>query len=235
MTPSMQVKLLRALQEKRVRRVGGTREDPVDARIIAATNRDLAELIDEGTFREDLYYRVNVIPIHLPPLRQRRGDIPLLVEYFIHKYSEQMGVETRPITVEAMQLLESHDWPGNVRELENTIERALALSTSDSLTTQDLPLHFRSSKTDLGAVVNLPEDGLDLEAHLDHIRAELMDQALERANGVQTQAAELLSMTFRSFRYYAKKHGLIGSDTPNGEAPSVARASEPEPERSRST
>ena len=119
MTPAMQVKLLRALQERKIRRVGGTSEESVDVRIIAATNQDLREMIDEGRFREDLYYRINVIPIHLPPLRQRRGDIPLLVEYFIRKYAEDMAIEPKPITIEALQVLESYDWPGNVRELEN--------------------------------------------------------------------------------------------------------------------
>lgn len=215
MTTTMQVKLLRALQEKMIRRVGGNHEEAIDVRIIAATNRDLRELIEDGKFREDLYYRINVIPIHLPPLRQRRGDIPLLVESFIRKYSDEMGIETRPITVEALQVLERYDWPGNVRELENTIERALALATTDSLTTQDLPAHLRSGKTTLGEIAVLPEEGIDLESYLDSIRGQLMGQALERTNGVQTQAAELLSMTFRSFRYYAKKLGLLGgSDHP---------------------
>ncbi len=217
MTTAMQVKLLRALQEKKIRRVGGNREESIDVRIIAATNQDLRELIDAGKFREDLYYRINVIPIHLPPLRQRRGDIPLLTEFFIRKYSEEMGFEPKPITVEGLQLLESYDWPGNVRELENTIERALALSTSENLTTQDLPLHFRAGRAGLGEIAVLPEEGLDLEAYLDSIRKQLMEQALERCNGVQTQAAELLAMTFRSFRYYAKKLGLIGGDSPEKE------------------
>ena len=228
MTPAMQVKLLRALQERKVRRVGGTHEESVDVRIIAATNRDLREAIDEGKFREDLYYRINVIPIHLPPLRQRRGDIPLLVEAFIRKYSKEMAIEPRPITVEALQVLERYEWPGNVRELENTIERALALATSDSLTTQDLPLHFRSEKATLGEIAVLPEDGIDLESYLDSIRAQLMGQALDRANGVQTQAAELLAMTFRSFRYYAKKLGLIGGNGQQEREPMEADE-EPEP------
>ena len=212
MTTAMQVKLLRALQEKRVRRVGGTTEEPVDVRIIAATNQDLQELIEKGTFREDLFYRINVIPIVLPPLRQRRGDIPLLVEFFIGKYSSEMGIEPKPITVEALRQLEAHDWPGNVRELENTIERALALSTSDSLTTQDLPVQLRAGKVETTEIAVLPEEGIDLEGHLDTIRSQLMGQALERTGGVQTQAAELLDMTFRSFRYYAKKLHLTGSE-----------------------
>jgi len=213
MTTSMQVKLLRVLQEKRVRRVGGNQEEAIDVRIIAATNQDLRALIDEGKFRDDLYYRINVIPIHIPPLRQRRGDIPMLVEYFLRKYSDEMAIPRKPITVETLQLLESYGWPGNVRELENTIERALALSTSESLTTQDLPVHLLSGGSRVSDAVTLPEEGLDLEAHLDQIRAQLMGQALERSNGIQTQAAELLCMSFRSFRYYAKKLGLIGTES----------------------
>jgi two-component system response regulator PilR (NtrC family) len=213
MTPTMQVKLLRALQDKRIRRVGGNREEPVDVRIIAATNRDLRAAIDDGSFREDLYYRINVIPIELPPLRQRREDIPLLVDFFIRKYGEELGVETLSISREALQTLESYAWPGNVRELENTVERALALSTSEHLTIHDLPLQIRRGDRPPLDVSELPEKGLDLEEHLDEIRSHLMQQALDRTDGVQTQAAELLGMTFRSFRYYAKKLGLTGGGT----------------------
>ena len=211
MTPPMQVKLLRALQDRRIRRVGGSREEPVDVRIIAATNRDLAELIESGDFREDLYYRVNVIPVNLPALRQRREDIPLLVEFFIKKYSETMGLgEPKPISVEALRALERYDWPGNVRELENTVERALALAVEDRLTTRDLPAQVLSHVAETPEPILLPDEGLDLEAHLDDIRRQLMQQALERTGGVQTQAAELLKMTFRSFRYYGKKLDLTG-------------------------
>ena len=211
MTSTMQVKLLRALQDRRIRRVGGSREESVDVRIIAATNRDLAELIESGDFREDLYYRVNVIPVNLPPLRQRREDIPLLVEFFIKKYSAAMGlVEPKPISVEALRALEHYDWPGNVRELENTIERALALAIEHRLTTRDLPAQVLSHVAEAPEPILLPDDGLDLEGHLDEIRRQLMQQALERTGGVQTQAAELLKMTFRSFRYYAKKLDLMG-------------------------
>ncbi|MEM9554526.1 MAG: sigma-54 dependent transcriptional regulator [Acidobacteriota bacterium] len=211
MTPPMQVKLLRALQDRKVRRVGGTREETVDVRIIAATNQDLQERIQSGELREDLYYRINVIPIHLPPLRERREDIPLLVEYFLQKFSEQMRLERRSLSIEAMRALERYEWPGNVRELENTIERALALSTGERLTTRDLPPQIaQSDAAALLPLVDLPEQGIDLEAHLDAMRSQLMAQALERCDGVQKQAAELLGMTFRSFRYYAKKLGLTG-------------------------
>jgi two-component system response regulator PilR (NtrC family) len=208
MTPAMQVKLLRAIQEKTVRKVGGNREEAVDARIIAATNQDLRERIARGGFREDLYYRINVIPIDLPPLRDRREDIPLLVDFFLEKYSAQMGFPKRRISVEALRLLEGYHWPGNVRELENLIERAIALSAGEAIATDDLPLHLLTGARWGADTISLPPDGLDLEAYLEGLRAHLMAQALERCGGVQTQAAELLKMTFRSFRYYARKAGL---------------------------
>ncbi len=212
MSPSMQVKLLRALQEKKVRRVGSNMEESVDVRIIAATNRDLKEQTESGQFREDLFYRINVIPVRLPPLRRRREDIPLLVDFFIKKYSTGMGIEPKRISVEAMRSLETYHWPGNVRELENVIERALALSTEDAITTEDLPTHLMQQQPSVGEEMTLPEDGLQLEPYLDDVRRQLMAQALERTGGTQTQAAELLGMTFRSFRYYARKMGLTGPE-----------------------
>jgi two-component system response regulator PilR (NtrC family) len=212
MTPTMQVKLLRALQERVVRKVGGSIEEPVDVRIIAATNQNLEARIQSGDFREDLFYRINVLPIHLPPLRQRREDIPLLVEFFLQKYSQQLDLQPRQISLEAMKMLEGYDWPGNVRELENVIERALALSHSETITTRDLPVQLLTNRKGGEEIVALPEEGLDLEPYLESIRTQLMIQALERTGGVQTQAAELLKMSFRSFRYYAKKAGLKGGD-----------------------
>jgi two-component system response regulator PilR (NtrC family) len=202
---SIQVKLLRALQERTVRKVGGNHEEAVDVRIIAATNRDLMESTRKGTFREDLFYRIHVIPIRLPPLRQRREDISLLVEFFIKKYSTRMGIEPKRISMGALQALESYPWPGNVRELENTIERVLALSTSEDITSADLPPNIRVGGTGPVPELDLPTDGLDLEQHLDEIRRSFMNQALERAKGVQIRAAEMLNMSIRSFRYYAKK------------------------------
>ncbi len=207
---AMQVKLLRALQEKTVRRVGGSREIPFDARIIAATNKDLQKRVEAGEFREDLFYRINVIPVELPPLRSRREDIPLLVSHFLSKYSDEMGFESSEISVEAMRALESYDWPGNVRELENTIERTLALSSGETLGVRDLPPKLVRAQGVARDTIELPSQGLDLEGYLEEIRGHLMRQALERCDGVQTQAAELLKMTFRSFRYYAKKAGLTG-------------------------
>jgi two-component system response regulator PilR (NtrC family) len=212
MTPTMQVKLLRALQEKVVRKVGGTEEESVDVRIITATNQDLEARLHTGEFREDLYYRINVLPIHLPPLRQRREDIPLLVEFFLQKYCATMDLPPRQISIEAMHIVEGYDWPGNVRELENLIERVLALSHNDTITTRDLPVHLLTNRRTNPDLVQLPEGGLDLEAYLESIRTQLMIQALERTDGVQTQAAEILGMSFRSFRYYAKKAGIKGGD-----------------------
>ena len=214
MASSMQVKLLRALQEKTVRKVGGNREEAIDVRIIAATNRDLGTAVERGGFREDLYYRINVIPIHLPPLRQRRDDIPLLADFFVKKCSREMGLPEKRVSPEAMHYLESYDWPGNVRELENAIERALALSAGETLTAEDVPSQLLSRVKQPAAGIYLPADGVELEEFLDQIRRQLMSEALDRTNGIQTQAAELLGVTFRSFRYYAKKLGLTGSDSP---------------------
>lgn len=226
MTPAMQVKLLRVLQERTVRRVGGSREEAVDVRIISATNQDLESMVEADRFREDLYYRINVIPVKLPPLRERREDIPLLVEHFLERYAEELGLDKRTLSLEAMRALESYDWPGNVRELENVLERAVALSTDPVLRRQDLPRHVLGGVRDDLAAATLPAEGMDLEEHLEAVRGTLMRQALERSGGVQTQAAELLGMSFRSFRYYAKKLGLTGEDGDGGQAASGEPAAE---------
>ena len=210
MTPGMQVKLLRVLQERKVRKVGGTTEEKVDTRIVAATNKHLTSLIEEDLFREDLFYRINVIPINLPPLRDRREDIPLLTKFFVEKYAQQMGIEVKRITREAMEQLEAYDWPGNVRELENVVERVMALSMHENVETSDLPTQVRSGSPIFPSSFALPKEGLDLDAHLNEIRKELMIQALERTKSVQTEAAKVVGMSFRSFRYYAKKAGLTG-------------------------
>jgi DNA-binding NtrC family response regulator len=209
---AMQIKLLRVLQDRIVRRVGSNVEAAVDVRVIAATNRDLSESIREGTFREDLFYRINVIPITLPPLRQRKEDIPLLVDHFIEKFSLRMEVPRRRISSDAMRAIEKYHWPGNVRELENVIERMIALETADVLTTKSLPEHVLLGGRIPDASFVLPPEGLSLEEHLEAIAKIFMLQALERCGGVQTQAAELLRMSFRSFRYYAKKYDLMPRD-----------------------
>jgi two-component system response regulator PilR (NtrC family) len=208
MSPTMQVKLLRALQERKVRSVGGEAEEEVDVRIITATNRELSDLVEQGTFREDLYYRVNVIPIRVPPLRQRREDIPLLVDHFLEKYGDQMGRPKSSLSLQALRILEGYHWPGNVRELENVIERALALASDGSLTRDDMPDYLTRPAAIAAGRAELPAAGVNLEGYLDEVRRSLMLQALERCDGVQTRAAELLEMSFRSFRYYAKKLGI---------------------------
>ena len=215
MSPVMQVKLLRVLQERRFRRVGGLEELQADIRVIAATNQDLTKAVAENRFREDLFYRINVIPIVLPPLRERREDIPLLAEHFLAKYSSQMEKPVTAISRPAMELLQKHEWPGNIRELENVIERAVALEGTPSIQPESLPPVVRGGvarpSTALAAAgthETLPVEGLDLEARVQEIERSYISQALERANGVQVKAAELLGMSFRSFRYYVKKYNL---------------------------
>ncbi len=220
-TTAMQIKLLRVLQERLVRKVGANLESPVDVRVIAATNRDLSDSIQKGTFREDLFYRINVIPIELPSLRQRKEDIPLLVEHFIAKYCSNLGVPQKHISTDAMRAIEKYHWPGNVRELENVVERMIALETSDVLTTKSLPDHVLLGGRIPDATFELPPEGLSLQDHLEAIGKIFMLKALERSGGVQTQAAELLRMSFRSFRYYAKKYELMPKDQKQDDAVEV--------------
>ncbi len=209
-TPTLQVKLLRAIQEKLIRKVGANDEVSVDVRIIAAANRDLNDLVADGKFREDLFYRINVIPIALPPLRSRPEDIAPLTMHFIAKICKEQKIPEKRISIEAMRLLEAHPWPGNVRELENTIERTLALEAGPVINASSLPeavvLGVRTRAPDFES---LPEEGINLEAYLETVGKRLMREALDRCGGVQTKAAELLHMSFRSFRYYAKKYSLV--------------------------
>jgi len=215
MSVTMQVKLYRVLQEGKVRPIGSTEESDVDVRVIAATNKDLEKEIAEERFREDLYYRLSVIPIHLPPLRERREDIPLLAREFLERFSKSMSKNIDGIESEAMRLLEVYDWPGNVRELENTIERAVALESRHKVSVDALPerirTHFQESvplATHNGNGTTLPQEGLNLEEHIQKIERSYLLAALERSGGVRTQAAELLKMSYRSFRHYAKKYGV---------------------------
>jgi two-component system, NtrC family, response regulator PilR len=209
-TPTMQVKLLRAIQEKLIRRVGGNEEIAVDVRIIAATNKDLNDLVAESRFREDLFYRINVIPIGLPPLRSRTEDVAPLTTHFITKICKEQKIPEKKISIEAMRLLEAYPWPGNVRELENTLERTVALEAGPVINASSLPetvaLGVRTRVPDFES---LPEEGINLEAYLETVGKRLMREALDRCGGVQTKAAELLHMSFRSFRYYAKKYNLV--------------------------
>jgi len=209
---AMQVKLLQVLQERVVRRVGGNVEEPVDVRILCATNKDLARKVAENEFREDFYYRIAVIPMQIPPLRERREDIPALVRHFLRKVTLEQGIEEKKISAEAMRLLEGYPWPGNVRELENLIERTVALEPGTIITTASLPETFlRPAGVPAEALqspFDLPLESFRLEAYLEWIGKRLMQQALERANGVRKDAARLVGMSERSFRYYAKKYGL---------------------------
>jgi len=210
MSAVLQVKFLRVLQERRFRRVGGLDELQADIRVVAATNQDLTRLVAEGRFREDLFYRINVIPIVLPPLRDRREDVPLLAAHFLERFSEQMGKSITGVSNEAMALLSRYDWPGNIRELENALERAVALESTPTILPDSLPAAIRGEthKT-VGAPVEIfPEAGFDLEAHVQGIERGYISEALRQAGGVQVKAAELLGMSFRSFRYYVKKYNL---------------------------
>jgi two-component system, NtrC family, response regulator PilR len=208
-TPAMQVKLLRAIQEKRIRRLGTTEEIPIDVRIVAATNRDLEQLIRDGAFREDLYYRIAVIPIHLPPLRERREDIPLLANFFLRKFNRKLGKNIESLSIRVMELLLRYDWRGNVRELENVIERAVAMETTDKIQLEQLPPHIcgfqGASPVAAAEVPALDEGGLDLDLYLQDIEKKLIAQALEKTGGVQIEAAKILKITYRSLRHRMQK------------------------------
>ena len=225
MSLMMQVKLLRFLQERRFRRVGGTEEKGADVRVITATNQDLAKMVETGDFRRDLFYRVNVIKVEVPPLRERKEDILPLAQHFISKFNQQMGKAIKGLAPGAKRTLDSYTWRGNVRELENVIERAVALEDRDmvqaeSLDIGDIPGQDRrvahhDVEDPLGAVGHpskgperLPESGFVLEQHVQGIEREYLAQALQQAGGVKVRAAGLLGMSFRSFRYYLKKYHL---------------------------
>jgi two-component system, NtrC family, response regulator PilR len=214
MSLTMQVKLYRVLQEGKVRPIGSTEESDVDVRIIAATNKDFAKEIAEGRFREDLFYRLSVIPIHLPPLRERREDIPLLSRHFLETFRKSMEKPVEGISPEAMRRLEAHEWPGNVRELENTIERAVALETGNEISPRVLPDRVAgpassgSATAPGSATTQFPNEGIDFETEIGETERRYLQIALEKANGVRTKAAELLHISYRSFRHYAKKHSV---------------------------
>ena len=219
MSPAMQVKLLRVLQERRVRPVGAHEESPIDTRVIAATNRDLKQMSEDGTFREDLFYRVSVIPINLPPLRERADDIPELINHFVGKFCEQTG---RHLTVspKAMKILEGYSWHGNVRELEHTIERAVALERSEEIQPERLPDHVTNYNPErIKAEFELPDDGLNLVAHLDGLEKTYVVEALRKTAGNQTKAADLLQMQVRSLRHLLDKHNIraLSSQMRNGQ------------------
>src|SRR5262252_8358836 len=209
MSTGMQVKLLRAIQERTIRRVGGTEEIPVDVRIIAATNRDLTAMVAENQFREDLFYRISVIPLEIPPLRQRRDDIPLLANHFLARLNESVGKNIQRVSDEALKKLEAYDWPGNVREMENAMERAFILETTSCLTAQHLPDSVSTNPRPRFSG-RIPDEGFDLEDYVDNLQKNYLEEALARTGGVQVKAAELLRMSYRSFRHYMQKHGIEG-------------------------
>jgi two-component system response regulator PilR (NtrC family) len=212
-TPTIQVKLLRVIQEREFRRVGGNQDIKVDVRIVAATNKDLEKAVADGSFREDLYYRLDVIPIRLPPLRMRTGDIPLLVNHFLDRFSKESGKSRPVISAEAMHVLLDHEWRGNVRELENLIERVVAFSTEGSVTEGDVHgwLHRPTTPSQPSAMpLDLTDEGLDLEGLINGIEKDLLLKALERSKWVKKKAARMLRLNTRSFRYRLEKYAIKG-------------------------
>ncbi len=210
MSPALQVKLLRFLQDHCFRRVGGTEDIEVDVRMVAATNKDIRQLMQVGKMREDLFYRLNVISVEIPPLRERREDIPLLAAHFLSYFAARTGRPVMGIAPEAMQALTGHAWPGNVRELENVMERAVALAVSDEVRLESLPLSIVAPTASPPSLAQwaVPPEGLDLERVVADLEKSLMQDALEKSGWIQTRAAQLLGINFRSFRYRAKKYGL---------------------------
>ncbi len=213
MSPTMQVKLLRVLQERKYRRVGGTDEVSANIRVIAATNRDLAAMVGDGGFREDLFYRLNVIPIRLPALRERAEDVPLIAEHFLAKFTREMGKPLQGFTPDASAALMAYPWPGNVRELENAVERAVAFETSERIRPETLGEHLCAGRPATSMASKregepLPSTGFNLEQHLQEIERVHLDRALKQAGGVQVRAADLLGLSFRQVRYLVKKYQL---------------------------
>jgi two-component system NtrC family response regulator len=206
LSPSLQMKLLRFLQEKEFERVGSNQTIKADVRVMAATNRDLEEGMRGGTFREDLYYRLNVIAIFLPPLRERKGDIPLLIDHFLQKYSEKNRRAIPKISKEARDLLLRYTYPGNVRELENIIERSLVISRGDIIATRDLPFQVREGIDEVG--IEPEVQASSLTATLSQLERDLILKALEKHGGVQTKAAESLGISERVLRYKMKKYRI---------------------------
>ncbi|MGE3681386.1 MAG: sigma-54-dependent transcriptional regulator [Bdellovibrionales bacterium] len=214
---TIQVKLLRAIQERVIRRVGATDDTKVEVRIIAATNRDLEEMVKKGTFRQDLFYRLNVINIRTPSLRERPEDIPLLAGHFLKKYNDRLGKSIGGISAEAMDMLKKYDYPGNVRELENIIERTVALEGGATILPESLPPFVNTpSGRKLASTheIQITEEGLDLDKVMGQIEKELLVKAIHAAGGVKKRAAKLLNITFRSMRYRVEKYSLgsIGDD-----------------------
>ncbi len=204
---NLQVKLLRVLENGTFRRVGGTNDIKVDVRIISATNKDLKEEIEAGRFREDLYYRLNVVPLKIPPLRERKEDIPLLVNHFLKKLS----ASSKKVAPEAMKIMMDYQWKGNVRELENVIERIVLLSDKEEIVPADLPSEMKTHPVERKNTKEIPEltdEGVDVEKIIEDIEKRYLLEALEKAGGVKMEAAKLLNLSFRSFRHRLQKYGI---------------------------
>ena len=206
--PVLQVKLLRVVQEKTFRRIGGGEDIKVDVRIISATHQNLKEKVKKGEFREDLYFRLNVIPIHMPPLRERKDDIPLLTRHFIDKYAREFGKEVRMISSYAMELLMQYPFPGNIRELENIIERGVAMESSNIILPESLVLTDQGNEIGSEADAEIPDSGFDLNVQLEKYERKIIEKALQKTRGSKTKAAELLGVTFDSLRYRIEKLGV---------------------------
>ncbi len=212
-SPFLQVKLLRVVQEKTFRRVGGARDISVDVRIISATNQNLEELVKSGDFREDLFYRLNVIPVKVPPLRERKEDIPLLINHFIEKYSSEYNKEIKKISPYAMALLAEYPFPGNVRELENIIERSVALEATNIILPENLEISVTGDPAlSSGGDLEIPEEGIDLNEEVAKFERTLMKKALQKAGGSKTKAAKLLKVSLDSLRYRFDKLGITEKD-----------------------
>jgi two-component system response regulator PilR (NtrC family) len=201
---NLQAKILRVLENGSFRRVGGTADIKVDVRVISATNKDVKEEIASGRFREDLFYRLNVVPIHIPPLRERKEDIPLLVEHFLRKISNQ----SRKITPEAMKILMGYPWKGNVRELENVIERTALLTEKEEITPAELPNEIAGYADEAKEIPELSEEGIDIDKIIGDIEKRYLLRALEKSGGVKKEAAKLLNLSFRSFRHRLSKYNI---------------------------
>ena len=206
--PLLQVKLLRAVQEKTFRRIGDSEDIRVDVRIISATNKNLADNVQSGSFREDLYYRLNVIPFHLPPLRERKEDIPVLAKHFIEKYSREFGKEIKTISAYALELLMQYPFPGNIRELENIIERSVALETSNIILPENLILSQGITTKERSLLSELPDTGINLNEELEKFEKALIEKALLKVQGSKTRAAELLRISYDSLHYRTEKLGI---------------------------
>ena len=204
--PGLQVRLLRVIQEREVDKIGETRTIKVDVRIIAATNRNLSNMIEDGSFRDDLYYRLSVVKIQVPPLRDRREDIPLLVEHFLRRFSDRYELPARNFHQQALEMLESYNWPGNVRELENVIESAVVMSKKEELTGEDLPENIRGQDRRIAKIyLDIPDSGISLE----EVEKELLLKALEKAEWNQSKAARYLDITRKTLLYRMEKYGLV--------------------------